>query len=171
MKKWMTVYLAGYISGNKIKQCSAWRIKIREHYNKWLNKETTRIEPYPITWLEPLNGETFGVITDDGLKCDLPGKALVARDHKCVKIADLLIANTDTFGDKRPLTGTIYELAWAWTYKIPTIIITDNKNYREHPFIQDTASIIVKSVDELLDKKYIDYFYKGLVSAEYTERG
>jgi nucleoside 2-deoxyribosyltransferase len=101
------------------------------------------------------------------LKSNIPGNAIVHRDYKCVKSADLLVVNMDTFGEQRPLTGTIYELAWAWVDHKPVIIITDEEKYSEHPFIKDTASIIVSSVDELIEKKYINYFYKGLSSALY----
>lgn len=157
----MKIYLAGYISGAKLKECAEWRKQIREHFDlksKWHGE---------ITFLDPLNKKDFNQINIDGLKSNIPGKAFVKRDHKCVKIADLLIANLNTFGEKRPLTGTIYELAWAWMYKTPVIVITNDVNYKHHPFIQDTACIIVKSVDEILDKKYIQYYYGGLVNAEY----
>lgn len=157
----MKIYLAGYISGNKLTECLAWRKKIREHFDvnpKWHGQ---------ITFLDPLNGKDFEMIDAEGLKSNIPGKAFIGRDHKCVKIADLLIVSLDTFGEPRPLTGTIYELAWAWLYKTPVIVITQDRYYSEHPFIQDTAGIIVSSVDELLDKEYIQYYYKGLVTASY----
>jgi len=158
----MKVYLAGYIQGTKLDECLAWRRKIREHFDhntKWQGE---------ISFLDPLNGKNFGSITPDGLKSDIPGKALVHRDHKHVMESDLLIANMSTFGEtSRPITGTIYELAWAWQAEKPTIVITEEDNYKCHPFIIDTASIIVSSVEELLEKKYINYFYKGGVSAVY----
>jgi len=154
------IYLAGYINNNKLKECAEWRDKIRTHYENWKGKER-----YPIDWLDPLNGE-FGYITKEGLQCALPGKALVDRDYNSVKIADLIIANMDTFGAQRPLTGTIFELAWAWLMHKPVIVITNDDNYKFHPFITDTASIVVPSVKELLENKYINYFFKGKVSAE-----
>ena len=157
----MNIYLAGFISGNVLDKCLAWRKKIREHFDlrpKWHGE---------ITFLDPLNGQKAEEINEEGLKSNIPGKAFVKRDHKCVKIADLLIVNLDTFGETRPLTGTIYELAWAWLYNIPVIIITTDPNYKEHPFIKDTACIMVSSVEEILEKDYIEYYYKGLVSAEY----
>ena len=157
----MNIYLAGYISGKKLDECLAWRKKIRQYFDlkpKWHGE---------IAFLDPLNGKKFGEIDAEGLKSNIPGKAFVKRDYKCVKIADLLIVNLNTFGESRPLTGTIYELAWAWLHKIPVIVITTDVNYLEHPFIKDTACIIVSSVEEILEKDYIEYYYKGLVSAEY----
>lgn len=157
----LKIYLAGYIQGSKIEECIAWRKKIRETYDNWKGKER-----YPITWLDPLNGQNFATITPDGLKSSIPPKALVMRDFNCIKESNIIIANLDTFGEERPLTGTMYELAWAWYLKKITIVITDELHYKEHPFIKDTG-IIVPSVDELIEKKYINYFYKGLHTAIY----
>lgn len=153
--------MIGYISNNRLEECLEWRKKIREHFDvksKWHGK---------LTFLDPLNGIDWESISENGLKCSIPEKAFVKRDHKCVQIADLIIANLSVFGDSRPLTGTLFELAWAWSYKIPTIVITKDPNYLNHPFIQDTACLIVSSVEELLEKDYISYYYKGLVSADY----
>jgi len=155
------IYLAGYISGEKIEECIAWRKKIREHYDNWKGKEK-----YPIVWLDPLNGQILNSIDKEGLKSAIPSKALIMRDFNCIKKADIIIANLTTFGADRPLIGTFYELAWAWYLKKITIIITDEIYYKEHPFIKDTG-IIMNSVDELLNSKIINYFYKGLHSAIY----
>jgi nucleoside 2-deoxyribosyltransferase len=114
-----------------------------------------------------MNGKAIGTITPDGLKSDIPGPALVDRDLKCVQEADLIIANLDTFGETRPLIGTIYELAWAWSMEKPVIVISKEDNYKYHSFIVDTASIIVPTVEEMLEKKYVNYMYKGQVSAIY----
>ena len=152
------VYLAGFISGKKIAECMGWRERIAVHYMK---------KAWDIIWLDPINGKAIATITPDGLKSNMPAKALVARDITSVQETDLLIANLHTFGELRAPTGTICEIAIAGYLRKPMIIITDDINYTEHPFIRDFASIIVPTVDELLEKKYIDYFYKGKVSARY----
>lgn len=157
----MKIYLAGFINGSKLDQCAEWRRRVREYYYsnpKWHNE---------IVFLDPLNGKQFENITPDGLGSDIPGKALVHRDFKCVKECDLLVANLNTFGVDRTPTGTLFEVAWGWTMEKPVIIITDDARYINHPFIKDTASIIVPSVDDMLEKRYIDYFYKGTVTALY----
>lgn len=153
-----SIYLAGFINGNRIEECKKWRKYLRMYYQS---------KDWPIAWLDPLNGEEFGEIDAEGLKCAIPGKCLVDRDYRSVRQADLLVVNLDTFGEQRPLTGTIYELAWAWQQHKPVIIITTDKNYKEHPFIKDTASVICESLDELLEKKYINYFFRGTVTAKY----
>jgi len=161
-KKMFKVYLAGYIQGDMIDKCSAWRKDIRKHYENWKDDK-----PYPIKWLDPLNGKNLDHITGDGLKSDTPPNAIVHRDYVSVTRSNLIVVNMDTFGTERGLCGTICELAWAWEHHIPIIMITDEKRYTEHPFLSYFASVVVSSVDELLEKKYINYFFKGVVNAEY----
>ncbi len=157
------IYLAGYIQGNKIEECAGWRKRIREHYDDWKGYG----ERYPINWLDPLNGKNFESITGDGLKSDTPPNAIIHRDYRSVTSSDLIIVNMDTFGESRPLTGTICELAWAWDKHIPIIMITTEDIYIKHPFLACFASVIVSSVDELLEKKFVNYFFKGDNSAIY----
>ena len=160
----MKVYLSGFINGNVIDKCTDWRKKIRSHYDHW--KGGT--EKYPIDWIDPLNGEKKEDISADGMVLkDIPPNALVHRDYYSVKISDLIVANMDTFGELRPPIGTISELAWAWELRKPIIIIADNYQYANHPFMLSFASFFVKSVDELLEKKLINYFFKGMNSANY----
>jgi len=153
------VYLAGYISGSKLEQCAEWRRKIRSFYalKSWND----------LIFLDPLNGKEFATITKDGLHSSIPSHAIIHRDYQSVINSNLVIANLDTFGDKRPITGTIAELAWAWEHKISIILITTEEQYKSHPFLEYFASIIVNNVDELLNKRYLDYFYQGTVNAKY----
>ena len=158
-----TCYLAGYISGKKIEECSSWRKKLREHYDNW--KFETK---YPICWLDPLNGKDFEEIDGEGLHAKgVTPEAIVHRDYQCVKSSDMVIANLDTFGCQRPLTGTMFELAWAYDAHKPVIVIATDENYTKHPFITETASIIVSSVEELIERKLVNYFFKGQASAIY----
>lgn len=154
----MKAYLAGMINGDKIKPCIEWRERIALYYLK---------KAWDIIWLDPLNGQAIATITPDGLKSSIPPKALVSRDIKCIKDSDLIIANLDTFGETRTPTGTLSEIAIAYMLNKPTIVITKDIQYKEHPFIKEFASIIVESVDELLSKNYIQYYYRGTVTARY----
>lgn len=155
----MKIYLAGYMSSKKGKKCAHWRRELRKHYV---------MKAWDIIWLDPMNGQKLGELKRDGLKStNIPGKAFIYRDFKSVREADLIIANLKTFGEERPITGTLFELSWAWEHNKPVIVIADKTYYTEHPFIKDTASMIVESYKELLEKKYINYFYKGIVTARY----
>lgn len=158
-KEPLSCYLSGYINEKKLKQCSGWREKIIEHYENWNDGEG-----YPIIWLNPMNGELED-IKNEGMESAIPGKSFLYRDFNAVKQADIIVVLLDTFGAKRPLIGTLYEIAWAWQMRKFVIVITKDKYYLNHPFITDTASIIVSSVEELLEKKYLNWFFKGLVTA------
>jgi len=46
-------------------------------------------------------------------------------------------------------------------------MVTDEDQYKQHPFLEYFASWIVPSVDELLEKKIINEFYKAWHSAQY----
>ena len=158
-KNTFTAYLAGFMSGDKLEETTRWRFDIRSHY---------AVKDWPIVWLDPYNGKDIASITSDGLKSSVPAHAIVHRDYSCVRDADLIVANMDTFGSDRPLTGTICELAWAWQMNKPIILITSDKNYIHHPFMSYFASWIVPDVKTLLDEEIIDYFFKGQVTAKYT---
>jgi len=163
MSENLVIYLAGYIQGSVINQCISWRKRIREYYQNW---KGTGID-YPLIILDPLNGENFNEISPDGLKGCFPPNAIVHKDYVCIEKSDLIICNTDTFGQNRPLIGTIYELAWAYEKRKPVIMITNDMVFEQHPFITNTVSWYVKSVEELLEKKIINEFYKAWHSAEY----
>jgi nucleoside 2-deoxyribosyltransferase len=154
------VYLAGYIQGSVLKECKAWRKRIREHYMHWKDGKE-----YPIVWFDPLNGEEK--VSKDGLKSSASPNAIIHRDYQCVIKCDIVVVNTDTFGEDRPLTGTMFELAWAWEHHKPIIMITKDKKYHEHPFLKNMVSDFVEDVDELLDRKLINFYFKGWNNAIY----
>lgn len=159
----MTIYLAGYISGEVLEQCLSWRKKIREFYDDWKGQGI----PYPINWLDPVNGENYAEISKDGLTSNMPSNAIVHKDYLSVVKSDLIIANLSTFGCLRPAIGTISEITIAWTEHKPVVLITDEEMYKNHPFLKYFSSWIVDTVDELLSKKIINEFYKSWHTAIY----
>ena len=181
----MYVYLAGYMSGEKLKETTEWRMRIRKHYRNWEEKETIEKIPghftypgsggsivhkewlsFPIACLDPYNGKEFATIDKKGLKSHIPSNAIIMGDYLSVSKADIIVANMDTFGASRPSVGTQWEMAWAWQMKKPIILISDNENYIYHPFTGQ-SSWIVKDVDELLEKKVLETFYRRMAGAIY----
>ena len=154
----MKIYLAGFIQGSKIQECIGWRKQIRDYY---------KIHDWPIIFLDPLNGKEVNTISSDGLKSSIPPNAILHRDFKCVMDCDIVIVNMDTFGETRPLTGTICELAWAWEHHKPIIMITDDSKYCNHPFLKNFASMIFPTVEKMIEEKAVNYMFKGTVSADY----
>ena len=153
----MRVYLAGFIQGNKIIECTSWRKEIVGYYH--LNPD--------ISFLDPFSGKDLSSISGDGLNSSTPRNAIVHRDYAAVTSSDLIVANMNTFGESRPPIGTICELAWAWDKKIPIVLISEDKNYLNHPFVSYFTSIAVPDVEYLLRHDVIGYFYKGIVNALY----
>ena len=158
----MYVYLAGYMSGEKLKETIAWRKKIREHYRYWDGKK----EAFPIAFLDPYNGKEFTTIDKKGLTSHIPSNAIIHGNYMSVSKTDIVVANMSIFGGSRPSTGTHWELAWAWQMKKPFVLITEDENYTHHPFTSQ-ASWIVKSVDELLKEKVLETFYRRMAGAIY----
>jgi hypothetical protein len=48
-------------------------------------------------------------------------------------------------------------------------MITDEAIYKEHPFTAYFASHVVSSVEELLEKKIVNFYFKGWNDAWYGE--
>jgi nucleoside 2-deoxyribosyltransferase len=155
----LTVYLAGFIHGSVINQCKEWRKKVREFYANYKGAE------YPVIWLDPMNGEEE--VSQDGLTSSIPHNAIIHRDYQCVIKSDIIVVNMDTFGADRPLTGTMFELGWAWEHHKAIIMITNERKYTEHPFLKNMVSNFVSTVDELLEKKIINFYFKGWNTAIY----
>lgn len=158
MNKFFKVYLAGFISEKNMEECLGWRKKIREYYTS---------KDYPIIWLDPLNTDNLETISENGLKSSYSANTIIHKDYMSIMNSDLIVVNLDTFGNDRPLIGTIAELAWAWEHHKPILSITTDATYKEHPFIKYFTSEFVSSLDELIERKLIPYFYKGLVTARY----
>jgi nucleoside 2-deoxyribosyltransferase len=75
-----------------------------------------------------------------------------------------------TILNRRPNWGTDYEVSIAMYLKKPVILIAGNERRKEmlekHPFMK-RASVIVGSVDELLEKKWLNILYKSISGAIY----
>lgn len=72
--------------------------------------------------------------------------------------------------DRRPNWGTDFEVSIAMYLGKPTILIAGNERQKKmlelHPFMR-RASVIVGSVEELLDGKYLNLLYKSIASSIY----
>ncbi len=71
--------------------------------------------------------------------------------------------------NRRENIGTVMEVAWALLLQKPVILIVPERRkeiFEKHPFTR-RASVIVSSVDELLNGKYLELLYKSIASAIY----
>ncbi len=192
----MYIYLAGYMAGEKLVQCTEWRKKIREHYGNYEESNTS----YPFAFLDPFNGAEFETIDKKGLTSSVSGTAIINGDRMSVNKADVIIANMDDFfmddiihpselqnnttasdlynaykelytkvEEKRDMMGTHHELRWAGDQVKPRIlIIPENKKeiFMKHPFTKD-CDYFFTSIQEMLDSKVLETFYKRIAGAIY----
>lgn len=81
----------------------------------------------------------------------------------CIKLQDVI-------KNRRPNWGTDCEVSWALYLNKPLILIAGNARQKlmleTHPFTK-RASVIVSSVDELLEKKWLQIIYKSISGATY----
>lgn len=72
--------------------------------------------------------------------------------------------------DRRPNWGTYSEVAWALYLNKPVILIAPNEKLKgmleKHPFMK-RASVIVGSVEQLLEEKWLSILYKSISGATY----
>lgn len=72
--------------------------------------------------------------------------------------------------NRRPNYGTNSEMAWGLLLGKPVILIAGTEKRKKmlelHPFTKK-ASVIVKDVEELLEGKYLNLFYKSIASSVY----
>jgi hypothetical protein len=162
----MYVYLAGLMLGGEYKKPTVdWRYKVREHYANWKGRGM-----YEISFLDPWNGEESGVIDNEGLtNIELSANTIYQGDKIAIKKANLIVANFQQFGSERPSVGTFFECGMALAWEKPLILIVEPKElnrWSKHPFTAQ-ASAIFTSVDEMLDKKILNWYYKRLNHATY----
>lgn len=71
--------------------------------------------------------------------------------------------------DRRENIGTVMEVAWALLLNKPVILIVPERRkevFEKHPFTK-RASVIVTSVEQLIEEKWIQILYKSIAGAIY----
>lgn len=165
-KDLMYVYLGGImLGGNMQKPTVDWRYKVRKHYSDWKGKGI-----YEFCFLDPWNGEVDAVVDNEGLTNNkINGKTIFAGDKQAIQKADVIVANFNQFGSKRPSVGTYFECGMALAWNKPLILIVPENEFErwnKHPFTSQAVAIY-KSVDEFLNSKILNWFYKRTNSAIY----
>lgn len=156
MRKKHYIYLAGNISDDI--RTYEWRIRFEEEsknrnlpieiMNPCNNLFNTRIAPKK-------KGKNRGSLFDRAVSQKGKG-VLPLKDFSMVKICTLIVANLALVYTEKPMIGTVFELAWADSLKIPVIAIVDEthtlgKLYSQHPFIERCISTKVDDEIEAID--------------------
>lgn len=165
-KDLMYVYLGGIMLGGEFQKPTVdWRYKIRKYYENWKNQGM-----YEICFLDPWNGEVDGEIDNEGLtNSAVPTKAIFEGDKEAIKKATIVVANFNQFGSARPSVGTYFECGMALAWQKPLILIVPEnelERWSKHPFTSQSVAIYT-SVEEMLESKILNWFYKRVNSAIY----
>jgi nucleoside 2-deoxyribosyltransferase len=136
------VYLAGPIAGLTFDEGQDWRIDVTERLSP-------KIECY-----SPLRNKQFlkeyGVIgTAEYDKPMSTDRGIMTRDHNDCITSDLIFCNLlDT---KRVTIGTVMEIAWAFAYRKPLVVLMEkSNNLHDHPMIREAIGYRTESVDEAI---------------------
>lgn len=164
------VYVAGFMAGSKLEQCTSWRKKIRDHYKNYeWDEEIQDYVSFPCAILDPFNGKEVGTISSDGVTSHIPPTAIRKADRMSVKKADIIIANMRTWGESRPMIGTHHEMAWAEEDKKPIILLCEKEDmslYKNHPFTCD-CDYYFETIEDVIENKIIESYYKRIHGAIY----
>jgi len=192
----MYVYMAGRICGEHIDKCLSWRHKIIDFYRNYkgkgvypisfldaLNsKESDSIDKKGLTSAIPPNliydkdilsverADVVVAMMDDYMEEGIEDYLNPDQDYCDGERSDAFYELQEKILNRRPNWGTDYEVSIAMYLKKPVILIAGNERQKamleKHPFMK-RASVIVGSVDELLDKKWLNILYKSIAGAIY----
>jgi len=134
----LTVYLAGSISSGA------------EHLN-WRDLAAGVLKDAGITVLSPLRFQSPDNFTHGGLHdATVPDGFMVKVDLADVRKADaILLVYWKGFG--RQSVGTWAEFGVAMELGTPVVVVTDDPNVADHPFIRCGAAAITNTVEEGLE--------------------
>ena len=133
-------YLAGPITGLSFDGAVNWREKL------------ISLLPPEIQGMSPLRGKDYLEGSQEIAACynDIPlscSHGIMTRDFNDCKRCDLLIVNL--LGANKISIGTVMEIAWAYAFRIPTIVIIEkNENPHDHPMVQEAMGFRVETIDE-----------------------
>jgi nucleoside 2-deoxyribosyltransferase len=133
-------YLAGPITGLSFDGAVDWR----EFFINALSPEIQGMSPLRGKDYLQNSGEIAPVYPSIPLSCS---RGIMTRDFNDCKRCDILVVNF--LGAKKISIGTVMELAWAYAFRIPTIVIIEKEgNPHDHPMVQEAIGYRVTSIEE-----------------------
>jgi nucleoside 2-deoxyribosyltransferase len=78
-------------------------------------------------------------------------RGIMTRDHTDVLRADALLVNL--LGTPKPSLGTVMELAWAYAYRKPAVVVIEREGncHDNHPMLHEAMQFRVETLDEGID--------------------
>lgn len=135
------VYLAGPITGLSYGNATSWRTYAIEQLK-------------PVFGLSPLRGKDYLINETDIAAAGYSEhhlstpKGITSRDRFDCQRADVVIMNL--VGATRVSIGTMIELGWADSKRIPVIVVMEDGNLHDHAMVNEMASFIVPDLDEAI---------------------
>lgn len=141
-----TIYLIGQISVDK-KESYAWRKNVRRCFGN--NDDFDVIDPcnngFNQAVLENAGGDPkrLKVYKTEGVEL------LVPKDYSYVQRSTMAFANMNHYDPKKPVIGTMFELAWYYDNPQKTVIGIFNGDPKEdvnsnHPFVRAAVDVWVQ---------------------------
>ena len=128
-----SVYLAGPISGLTYEESKDWR-DIAHH-----DLTSHGISAFcPMRGKESLRSEgiLFGSYENDPM---ITARAIMTRDHFDCQRCDVVLCNLQ--GALRVSIGTTMEIAWAFAYRKPLVVIMEPEgNVHDHPMVTEALA-------------------------------
>jgi hypothetical protein len=139
------VYAAGQITGLDYKGATDWRNYVQGLFDRLSGN---------ITVLDPMRGKAFLKEEDEigsaGYENQIASeKGITNRDRRDVMNSDALLVYLD--GADRVSIGTMIELGWADSARIPVIIVMDENNLHQHAMVREIATYIVPSLERAVE--------------------
>jgi nucleoside 2-deoxyribosyltransferase len=136
-------YLAGPITGTSYGESTDWRETAREKLGPAiLGMSPLRAKDY--LKHETSIGDSY---EDSVLSCS---RGIMTRDFNDCQRADILIVNL--LDSQRVSIGTVMEIAWAYSNRIPVIAIMEPAgNLHDHAMIREAIGFRVTTLDEAIE--------------------
>lgn len=136
----LRVYMVGGIQGMTYDECVSWRVNVSKV-----------LMEYGIECLSPMRGKAYlqreKSIKDSYEQHRMSTKsAIFARDKWDCLRADIILCNL--LKAKAVSIGSMFELAWAQDHEKYIIVVMENVNPHVHAFVQESASLVVPTLDE-----------------------
>jgi nucleoside 2-deoxyribosyltransferase len=138
-----SIYLAGPISGLSYGESENWRDYVKARLPE--NKEGLS----PLRCKEYLCRE--GKIEDSYEEMILSSqRGIMTRDFFDSQRCDLMIVNL--LGAEKPSLGTTMEIAWAFAFKKPLVVVMEPKgNVHDHAMIREAIGYRCTELDQAID--------------------
>ena len=150
-----TAYLAGAITGESFAGATDWREYVKTNLNPG------------IAGLSPLRAKDYLAqekeIGDSYEDFDMPlssSRAIMTRDFFDCQNCDIVLANL--LGTKKVSIGTVMEIAWAYAFNKPLILVIEpavsestgftasEGNIHEHAMIREATGFRVDTIDKAI---------------------